>query len=200
MARRGTTDQLSGQRDPRVEMDLMRRVAGNVEGAFDELYDRFGALVFKMAYQALPTRPEAEDAVQEVFLRLWKTADRYDSDKSALVTWVMLITRRHIVDRLRRANVRIKPSVLDESWAETGGSGVERKPLDAETEERVGKLLDRLATLPELQRIVVQRAYLGGQTLRQISQELDIPLGTVKSALSRALARLRERSAAEEAA
>jgi len=176
----------------------MRRVAAGAEGAFDELYDRFGSLVFKMAFQALPSRAEAEDAVQEVFLRLWKTADRYDSEKAALVTWVMLITRRHIVDRLRRTKARVKAGGLNEGWTEAASESPASTP--GETEERVANLLSRVETLPELQRIVVQRAYLGGQTLRQIGQELDIPLGTVKSALSRALARLRERSAAEEAA
>lgn len=191
-------DSKARQSDPREEAALMRRVEAGAEGAFDELYDRFGALVFKMAFQALPSRAEAEDAVQEVFLRLWKTAGRYDNDKAALVTWVMLITRRHIVDRLRRTKARIKAGGLNEEWAESASSDPVSTP--GETEERLANLLTRLETLPDLQRTVVQRAYLGGQTLRQISQELDIPLGTVKSALSRALARLRERSSAEEAA
>ena len=69
-----------------------------------------------------------------------------------------------------------------------------------ESQERFGELLDRIAKLPELQRTVVTRAYLGGQTLRQIGEELNTPIGTIKSALSRALVRLRERSADEELA
>ena len=82
------------------DLDLMSRVAQNDEAAVGELYDRFGSLVFRMAYQSMPTRPEAEDAVQEIFVRLWRTAGRYDDERSALVTWVMLISRRHLVDKL----------------------------------------------------------------------------------------------------
>ena len=80
----------------------MHRVAAGDEAAVAELYDRFGSLVFKVARQLLPTRGESEDAVQEVFIRLWQTADRYDPRRAKLVTWVMLIARRHLIDRLRR--------------------------------------------------------------------------------------------------
>jgi RNA polymerase sigma-70 factor (ECF subfamily) len=69
-----------------------------------------------------------------------------------------------------------------------------------ESQERFGELLERIAKLPELQRTVVTRAYLGGQTLRQIGEELNTPIGTIKSALSRALVRLRERNTDEELA
>ena len=168
---------------------LMSRVAANEQDAIAELYDRFVSLVFRMAIQALPTRPEAEDAVQEVFLRLWRTSDRFDSDRAALVTWVMLITRRHIVDRLRRTRSRISTV----SMGEGQGSTATGDATTLEQSERFGALMKRVDSLPELQRTVVMRSYLGGQTLRQISEELDTPLGTVKSALSRALVRLRER-------
>ena len=168
---------------------LMARVAANEQDAIAELYDRFISLVYRMAVQALPTRPEAEDAVQEVFLRLWRTADRFDAERAALVTWVMLITRRHIVDRLRRTRSRISTVSIVEGQG-SSGSGNESS---LEQSERFGELMKRVDTLPELQRTVVIRSYLGGQTLRQISEELDTPLGTVKSALSRALVRLRER-------
>jgi RNA polymerase sigma-70 factor (ECF subfamily) len=72
---------------------LMHRVADGDEGAVAELYDRFGSLVYKVARQLLPSRAEAEDAVQEVFIRLWQTADRYDPRRAKLVTWVMLIAQ-----------------------------------------------------------------------------------------------------------
>ena len=169
----------------------MRRVAANEEAAIGDLYDRFGSLVYRMAYQALPTREEAQDAVQEVFIRLWKTAERYDPTRAALVTWVLLITRRHLVDRLRRAQVRIKPTGLAEELAPAGALPIDSAGL--EQSERFEALMARIASLPDLQKTVVVRAYLGGQTLRQISEELDVPLGTIKSALSRALVRLRER-------
>lgn len=178
------------------DLDLMKRVAANDEAAVAELYDRFGSLVFRMAYQAMPSRQEAEDAVQEVFVRLWRTAGRYDDERSALVTWVMLISRRHLVDKLRRNKARVKASSLDQPTApspEAATADSTRMDVD----ERMKVLMTRINALPELQRVVVTRAYLGGQTLRQIGEELNTPLGTIKSALSRALVRLRERTGEE---
>lgn len=178
-----------------VDMALMRRVATNEEAAIAELYDRFGSLVFRMAYQSLPNRQEAEDAVQEVFVRLWKTAGRYDQTRSALVTWVMLISRRHLVDKLRRSRARLKATSLDQPQVPLTAARESASHLDQD--ERLKGLMKRIDALPELQRTVIMRAYLGGQTLRQIGDELNTPLGTVKSALSRALMRLRERTGEE---
>ena len=81
--------------DPIEQEDwaLMRRVATGDEAAISDLYDRFGALVFKTSRQVLTSRAEAEDAVQEIFIRLWRTADRFDPRRARLVTWVMLIAR-----------------------------------------------------------------------------------------------------------
>lgn len=187
---------LSGQ--DKVDYELMQKVSANQEIAVSELYDRFGSLVFRMAYQSMPTRVEAEDAVQEIFVRLWRTADRYDPRKAALVTWVMLLTRRHLVDKLRRKRARIKTAVLDDALAAGAGAWVESHAGERMAhDEHFEALVRKIDTLPELQRTVVLRAYLGGQTLRQISEELGTPLGTIKSALSRALVRLRERTGEE---
>lgn len=182
------------------DLELMRGVAANDEKAIGALYDRFGSLVFGMALQAMPSRSEAEDAVQEIFVRLWRTAARYDPARAALVTWVMLISRRHLVDKLRRSRARVKAASLDSeqtvqpelvsAGGGEGGEGIDRA-------EKMAVLMKMINSLPELQRTVVTRAYLGGQTLRQIGEELNTPLGTIKSALSRALVRLRERAGEE---
>lgn len=191
-----SAEDLSGQ--DRIDYELMQSVAINNETAVGELYDRFGSLVFRMAYQSMPTRSEAEDAVQEIFVRLWRTADRYDPRKAALVTWVMLLTRRHLVDKLRRKRARIKTAVLDDALASGVGAWIETNAGERlVNDEQFAALVRKIETLPELQQTVVLRAYLGGQTLRQISEELDTPLGTIKSALSRALVRLRERTGEE---
>lgn len=173
----------------------MQRVADDEVGAVAELYDRFGSLVYRMAYQAMPTRADTEDAVQEVFVRLWRTAQRYDPKRAALVTWVMLISRRHLVDKLRRNRARVKATAFEAGQGEA--AGVAQETTRMETDERYVGLMKRVQELPELQRTVVTRAYLGGQTLRQIGEELNTPIGTVKSALSRALVRLRERASEE---
>jgi RNA polymerase sigma-70 factor, ECF subfamily len=178
------------------DMALMQRVASNDEQAIAHLYDRFGSLVFRMAYQTMPSKTEAEDAVQEVFIRLWRTAARYDCEKAALVTWVMLISRRHLVDKLRRTRARLKTSSIDHPNA-TYTPLASLTPSRLDTDDRMKAMMQRIDALPELQRTVVRRAYLGGQTLRQIGEELNTPLGTIKSALSRALVRLRERTGEE---
>ena len=174
------------------EWVLMSRVASGDEAALAELYDRFGALVFKASRQVLNSRAEAEDASQEIFVRLWKTADRFDLRRAKLVTWVMLIARRHLIDRLRRKVAR--PELLGlESENETvfmpegNASGLDL-PVEANSALRA-----RIQELPALQREVIERTYLQGFTLREVSEQLQAPLGTVKSALSRGLARLRER-------
>jgi len=171
---------------------LMTAIAADDESAISEMYDRFGGLVYRLAYQMMPTRSEAEDAVQDVFVRLWRTAGRYDTNRAALSTWVVLIARRYLVDRLRRARARVKArAVVEEQWlpaSDEVGPG-----FRADTDERYEALMKKIEQLPDLQRTVVTRAYLGGQTLRQIGIELDKPLGTIKSTLSRALVRLRER-------
>lgn len=182
-----------------ADFALMQRVSVDDPAAVSELYDRFGPLVYRMAYQVLPSRADAEDAVQEVFVRLWRTSSRYDPKRSALVTWVMLLARRILVDRMRRTQARVKASSISDSL-ETPAPG-QALPVDRmETDERYAALMKKIDQLPELQRAVVLRSYLGGQTLRQIGSELNKPLGTIKSALSRALVRLRERGLGEEAA
>ncbi len=174
---------------------LMHRVAAGDEVAVAELYDRFGSLVFKVARQLLPTQAEAEDAVQEVFVRLWQTADRYDPRRAKLVTWVMLIARRHLIDRLRRSAVRKTTTAFATDPSVTKPQNEpDHRP---QVVERNSRLLQRIGELPELQRVVIERAYLQGYTLRQVSEQLEAPLGTIKSALSRGLARLRERARAD---
>ena len=170
---------------------LMHRVAAGDDQAVAELYDRFGSLVYKVARQFLPNQVEAEDAVQEVFVRLWQTADRYDPRRAKLVTWVMLIARRHLIDRIRRSAVRPSTSAFEGDVASQAADNVPDR--QSQDDERSVKLRRRIAELPELQRIVIERAYLQGYTLREVSEQLNAPLGTVKSALSRGLERLRER-------
>ena len=171
---------------------LMQRVAAGDEPSVRVLYERFGSLVYKTARQILPSKAEADDAVQDVFIRLWQTADRFDPARAKLVTWVMLIARRHLIDRLRRHLSSKTPGQLDDQTidqADRQASAPEQPPTDA---ERNRHLRARIAELPKLQRMVIERAYLQGFTLREVSEQLESPLGTVKSALSRGLAKLRE--------
>lgn len=177
------------------DLMLMRRVAHGDEVAMSELYDRFVGLVFKASRQVLSSRAEADDAVQETFVRLWQTADRFDPGRARLVTWVMLITRRHLIDRLRRKGARPEQLGLDSSMESLGP--VTGPPKQPGGDHDIEILRRRVAELPELQRVVIERTYLQGFTLREVSEQLNAPLGTVKSALSRGLARLRDRMSSD---
>ncbi|MFM7133410.1 MAG: RNA polymerase sigma factor [Planctomycetota bacterium] len=173
----------------------MQRIAAGDERAVEELYSRFGTLVYQSAKQVLRSQVETDDAVQEVFVRLWRTADRFDPNRAKLVTWVMLITRRHLIDRIRRQSVRPDRANLDESRGDAGGAVArpgDDRPGTVEASEGQERLRRQLARLPELQRTVIERAYFQGYGLREIATQLNSPLGTVKSALSRGLAKLRE--------
>ncbi len=176
---------------------LMQSVAQGDESALDTLYERFGAFVYRCVRQALSNNAEAEDAVQEIFVRLWKTADRYDPTRAKLVTWVMLIAKRHAIDRLRRK--RVRPTNISLEGDPAGRPGMaDEGGRSAGTDERRQLLLDRIHELPALQQEVLTRAYLQGFTLREVAEQLEAPLGTIKSALSRGLARLRDRLAGDE--
>lgn len=176
---------------------LMQAIADGDESAIDRLYERFGTFVFRCVRQSLSDHAEAEDAVQEIFLRLWRTAERYDPARAKLVTWVMLISKRHAIDRLRRKQVRPNNLSLEGDPTDRRG-GPTPGVLPEERDERRQILLDRIQELPALQQEVLTRAYLQGFTLREVAEQLDAPLGTVKSALSRGLARLRDRLAGDD--
>ena len=173
-----------------IDLLLMQRVAQADEKAVLELYDRFGALVYKSCLTTLRVRAEAEDAAQDVFVQIWRTADKYDPQRAKLVTWVMLITRRCLIARLRRKKVRPAMAGLTPEMANEvrDDSSQEAAPSDLSPDMR-----RRLADLPEQQRVVIERVYMQGYSLREVSEQTGLPLGTVKSALSRGLQRLRDR-------
>lgn len=167
------------------DVELMNRVARGDEAAVAELYDRFLPLVYRMARQALTNRSDLEDVVQGVFVLLWRTAGRYDATRASLVTWVMLITRRRIVDALRQHR-RVQERSLDLVACPAS----DPDPV-TDSDDRFARVVERMSVLSELQRTVLTRAYLRGQTLRQIGEDLHTPLGTIKTALSRGMNILR---------
>lgn len=176
----------------------MNGVAAGHEASLRTLYERFGALVFRNACQVLGSTSEAEDAVQDVFVQIWRTADRYDPSRSKLITWVMLISRRMLIDRLRRRMIRPQSGSLDESV------GIPAPPdsataADPELLEHFTKVRRRMGELPELQRDVIDLVYIKGFSLQEVAEQRDMPVGTVKSALSRGLQRLREKFGIEAA-
>lgn len=167
------------------DVELMRRVAGSDEAAVAQLYDRFAALIRRMARQSLSSRSDLEDVVQAVFVLLWRNAARYDPERASLVTWVMLITRRRIIDTLRQIH---RVNLRSARPAESAVSFPDEAP---ERREAFALVVARMQVLNELQRTVLTRAYFRGQSLRRIGEDLNTPLGTIKTALRRGVDALR---------
>lgn len=175
-----------GTDDRRAEdTELMRRVARSDEAAVAQLYDRFAALIRRMARQALSSRGDLEDVVQAVFVLLWRNASRYDPERASLVTWVMLITRRRIIDTLRQLHR------VNQRSAGPAGSAAAFPDDAPERREAFELVVARMQVLNELQRTVLTRAYFRGQSLRRIGEDLNTPLGTIKTALRRGVVALR---------
>ncbi len=169
---------------------LIRQARGE---ALSELYDRYGRLVFSLAFNSVGDRATAEEITQDVFLRVWQRASQYRADRGKVSTWLTGITRHRAIDQLRRRGVR--PEQHSVSWAEVSPGG---EPVADGPEEATSLALQRervraaVASLPEEQRQVLALAYFQGLSQSQIAEALDLPLGTAKTRVRLGMQKLRE--------
>ncbi len=177
--------------DSRIEWALMQSVARGDAAAINRLYDQYGRFVYRQAAQVLPRRSEADDAVQDIFVQLWQTAAAFDPAKSRLITWVALMTRRHLIDRLRAARSRPRLQSIGEFDVAGGDWGPAAQGVAPIDDFETSSLRRRVRSLPPSQRAVLEKVYLEGKSIREASEALGVPKGTVKSALSRGLETLR---------
>lgn len=157
------------------------------EPALAALYDRYGRVAYGLALRVLRDRALAEDAVQEAFLAVWRSAHRYIPERSKPSTWIMTFVHRRAVDLVRREERR-RADQLTEADATVGGSVDEEAWLRLERERVQGALRQ----LPDQQREAIELAYYGGFTQSELAERLGQPLGTIKSRMFTGLARLRE--------
>jgi len=171
--------------------DLLPKVAAGEEPAVNLCVQRYGPLVWSLAKRYCRDHHWAEDAVQDVFIELWKVADRYDPEVAQEKTFVAMIARRRLIDSLRRRG-HAKPLVaLPESDA---AAAAQDNPADpVETAEEAALARRALAELPEDQRQAIRLSLEAGHTHAQISETLDVPLGTVKTRIRRGLIAVREK-------
>jgi RNA polymerase sigma-70 factor (ECF subfamily) len=163
-------------------------LAGGDDAAVQEALDTFGPLVWSIARRHHIDRSEAEDAVQEVFLDLWRTAARFDPAQGSEATFVATVAHRRCIDRHRRADAR--PRFEDAGPAFERGSAPDDEIVEREEE---GDIVRReLAALRPQQRLVLELAFLLGLSHSQIAERLGMPLGTVKTHARRGLRRLKE--------
>lgn len=166
---------------------VLERIARGDRAAVPECLDRYGGLVWALARRHAADPADAEDAVQEVFIDLWRSAWRFDASAGTEATFVATIARRRLIDRQRRRSRRPTPEPLPE-----GGPACPNTAdrIDLDDEARAARA--RLADLSPDQRRVLERAIDGGRTQAEIAEELGMPLGTVKAHARRGLIRLRE--------
>ena len=150
------------------------------------LYRTYGPELYGFAVSALGDRGHAEEIVQEVFTRVWRRAETYDSNRASFRTWLYGIARNAIIDHKRRASVR--PAVTAHEVDEDARGEVDHSLENSLLRWQVNAALERLT--PE-HRQVIRLAHFQGLTLREIAERTGLPLGTVKSRTSYALRGLR---------
>jgi RNA polymerase sigma factor (sigma-70 family) len=168
---------------------LMRAFASREPAAAGELFDRFASRVYGLGVVMLGNDAAAEDLVQDTFVKLWRSAERYDAGRGKLETWVLLVARSLAIDALRRR-------VLDARTVErsTPASETATDPSPEELAELVD-LSERarraMSDLTPGQRAALELAYFGGKTSAEVAELEGIPLGTAKTRIRSALLKLR---------
>lgn len=172
--------------------ELLARLAAQDRAALRLLYDRTAPKLTGILVRMLGERSEAEDALQEVFLRIWTRAAAYDPDKGNGMTWMCAIARNHALDRLRarptRRGVTLTSAEESLQIADPGMSAEAQAILRAKMED----VLRCFRELPEERARAVRGAYLEGLSYKDLSERLDVPLNTMRTWLRRALISLRE--------
>lgn len=171
---------------------LLRRVQRREEEALSALYDRWVDPVYAVAAHLVGALDEAEDVVEKTFSQVWSDADRYEDGRGSVGTWIILIARSRALDRLRSTQRRQKHHVSMTDTAMNATASDRPSPLqDASAGEQRGMVADALERLPNDQREVVRLTFFGGLTQREIADHLGLPLGTVKTRVRLAFAKLR---------
>lgn len=167
---------------------LLTRIARGESAAVGECIDQFGALVWALARRLSPNRDDAEDAVQEIFVDVWKSASRFDPRQGSEKVFIATIARRRLIDRLRRSAAR--PEFASEEELDEAGFAVPgtRGEISSEAE----RAAEAVAQLGADQQRVIELAVLHGLTHSEIAARTGMPLGTVKTQIRRGILKVRE--------
>lgn len=171
---------------------LVSRIAQGDRAAFSILYDRYSRILYSFSMKSLNSREESEEVVLDVFSQVWRIADRYVVSKGRVDTWLFMVTRSRIVDRLRKRQ-RSFPS--ENVFLQLSEIQAERSSVDpfedAVIAERREQVLSALKTLPEEQRLVIELAYYQGFSQSEIAQKTGLSLGTIKTRARLGLSKLK---------
>ena len=167
------------------DADLITQVARQDESAFAELYRRYARSVLGLALRRIGDRGRAEDAVQETFASLWRSASRYDPGKGPGAPWLFTVARNTVIDILRRSPELAVADGAEQTADEPGPAEDGRDRAG-----RRGVSIARSRRLPEAERTVIELAYWSGLSQSEVAEFLNVPLGTVKTRTRTALGRL----------
>ena len=169
------------------DSELVTHIAAGSEAALCEVYDRFSRLIYSIARRILRDNGEAEDVVQDVFVKLWAHALDYKATHGSVSTWLMTITHRTAIDQLRRRSVRATVDVEERELL----AHPDPKPSTDLLLDRIG-LSGALGSLKPEERELVELAFLEGLSHSQLVERTGMPLGTIKTRLRSGLVKLRE--------
>lgn len=182
--RRGAASITDVGDDTRTDAELIAAVAEGDRGAFEELHRRYARSVLGIALRRIGDRGRAEDATQETFASIWRSAARFDPERGEATSWLYTVARNAVVDGLRR---RREPPVDEAPDLPATDPGPDDAAESAWVAWRVHRALE---TLPQQERSLVELAYWSGLSQSEIAEYLDVPLGTVKTRTRSALRRL----------
>jgi len=170
----------------------LSRIAKGDESALSEMYDRYGQFLYSFVIRILRTVDEAEDVVQEVFLQMWSKATTYEESKGTVYTWLVTMTRNKAIDRLRSKDFKARLHEVDVTAltlsAESRSSNPHSRTVLSEEQQIVAGSLSKLSLDHQL---ILSLAYYEGFSQSEIAKKLDLPLGTVKSRMRKALQSMR---------
>ncbi|HEY1117743.1 MAG TPA: ECF RNA polymerase sigma factor SigK [Acidimicrobiales bacterium] len=170
--------------------ELLNRSARGDQAAFAELYDATSARVHGLVLRVVRDRAQAEEVTQEVFLEVWRTASRYDSERGSALAWLMTIAHRKAVDRVRSAEASTRRDRTYHDRNHVVEHDVTAEAAHASLEAR--RVRTALTQLTGIQREALELAYFGGYTHTEVAALLDLPVGTAKTRIRDGLIRLRD--------
>jgi RNA polymerase sigma-70 factor (ECF subfamily) len=170
--------------------DALARVASGSESALQEVYQSTSAKLFGLILRILGDRGEAEDALQEVYVSVWRRAGSFDAARASPVTWLAAIARNRAIDRLR-ASGRPRPAEPIEAARDIADGGEDALARLQAGEERA-RLMGCVEELESRQASAIRSAFFGGLSYPELAERAGVPLGTMKSWIRRGLLRLRD--------
>ncbi|MEP6572044.1 MAG: sigma-70 family RNA polymerase sigma factor [Gemmatimonadota bacterium] len=176
--------------------DLIRRAAARDESAIGTLYDRYGQVVYAVAFRVVGQRADAEEIVMEAFAQVWRDAERFEVGRGSCVAWLTMIARSRALDFVRSQQRRTRITTAagqDDPDSGPAMSNWRSSPSDAvEQSERKQKVEAALGNLSEPQRRAIELAYFEGLSQSEIAERLQEPLGTVKTRVRLGMQKLRD--------